>query len=79
MRFLALIENSILASSKPSWDRKEKARLWRKVLSQGFWLKFNLPKIIVNSVGCGPKTVFPRYIKFGLRVPTKDQNCGATL
>lgn len=48
------------------------------MLLQGFWLKFNLPKITVNSVGCSPKTVFPRYIKSGLRVPTKDQNCKAT-
>lgn len=30
LRFLALIENSILASSKPIWDRKEKAGLMEK-------------------------------------------------
>lgn len=61
-----------------SGTEKEKHVWWRKLLWQGFWLKFSLPKFIVNSVGYGPKTVFPRYIKSGLRVPTKDQNCGAT-
>lgn len=42
LRFLALIENSILASSKPIWDRKEKACLMEKSAVAGFLARIQL-------------------------------------
>ena len=42
LRFLALIDNSVVAPSKPNWDREEKACLMEKSAVTAFLGKIQL-------------------------------------